>query len=65
MRVAFLGLGIMGRPMAANLVKAGHEVAVGTERRAKTLKGRVPHLRRPKLPTARKWSGCASPTPKP
>ena len=26
MRVAFLGLGIMGRPMAANLVKAGHEV---------------------------------------
>src|SRR5256886_6865595 len=25
MRVAFLGLGIMGRPMAANLVKAGHE----------------------------------------
>jgi 3-hydroxyisobutyrate dehydrogenase-like beta-hydroxyacid dehydrogenase len=28
MRVAFLGLGIMGRPMAANLVKAGHDVAV-------------------------------------
>src|SRR5215467_3598673 len=28
MRVAFLGLGIMGRPMAANLVKAGHEVNV-------------------------------------
>ncbi|MGA8153872.1 MAG: NAD(P)-dependent oxidoreductase [Terriglobales bacterium] len=28
MRVAFLGLGIMGRPMASNLVKAGHEVAV-------------------------------------
>ncbi len=28
MRVAFLGLGIMGRPMAANLVKASHEVAV-------------------------------------
>jgi 3-hydroxyisobutyrate dehydrogenase-like beta-hydroxyacid dehydrogenase len=27
MRVAFLGLGIMGRAMAANLVKAGHEVA--------------------------------------
>src|SRR5271157_5778250 len=30
MRVAFLGMGIMGRPMAANLVKAGHEVAVWT-----------------------------------
>jgi len=28
MRVAFLGMGIMGRSMAANLVKAGHEVAV-------------------------------------
>jgi 3-hydroxyisobutyrate dehydrogenase-like beta-hydroxyacid dehydrogenase len=28
MRVAFLGLGIMGRAMAANLVKGGHEVAV-------------------------------------
>jgi len=28
MRVAFLGLGIMGRSMASNLVKAGHEVAV-------------------------------------
>jgi 3-hydroxyisobutyrate dehydrogenase-like beta-hydroxyacid dehydrogenase len=28
MRVAFLGLGIMGRPMASNLVKAGHEVTV-------------------------------------
>ena len=28
MRIAFLGLGIMGRPMAGNLVKAGHEVCV-------------------------------------
>jgi 3-hydroxyisobutyrate dehydrogenase-like beta-hydroxyacid dehydrogenase len=28
MRVAFLGLGIMGRPMATNLAKAGHEVSV-------------------------------------
>ncbi len=28
MRVAFLGLGIMGHPMASNLVKAGHEVSV-------------------------------------
>jgi 3-hydroxyisobutyrate dehydrogenase-like beta-hydroxyacid dehydrogenase len=28
MRVAFLGLGIMGHSMAANLVKAGHEVTV-------------------------------------
>src|SRR6202451_2223608 len=28
MRVAFLGLGIMGQAMAANLAKAGHEVTV-------------------------------------
>jgi len=27
-KIAFLGLGIMGRPMAMNLVKAGHEVTV-------------------------------------
>jgi len=27
-KIAYLGLGIMGRPMAANLVKAGHEVTV-------------------------------------
>ena len=26
MRVGFVGLGAMGLPMAANLVKAGHEV---------------------------------------
>lgn len=28
MKIAFLGLGIMGRPMAANLAKAGHTVTV-------------------------------------
>ncbi len=28
MKIAFLGLGIMGRPMAARLVAAGHEVSV-------------------------------------
>ncbi len=25
-RIGFIGLGIMGAPMAANLVKAGHQV---------------------------------------
>ena len=38
MRVAFLGLGIMGRPMASNLVKAGHEVSVWS-RSGKTVDG--------------------------
>src|ERR1700761_5533988 len=28
MKVAFLGLGVMGFPMAGHLVKAGHEVTV-------------------------------------
>jgi len=28
MRVGFIGIGTMGEPMAANLLRAGHEVAV-------------------------------------
>jgi len=39
MRVAFLGLGIMGRSMAANLVKAGHEVAVWNRTSGKEVEG--------------------------
>jgi 3-hydroxyisobutyrate dehydrogenase-like beta-hydroxyacid dehydrogenase len=39
MRVAFLGLGIMGRPMAANLVKAGHEVSVWNRTPGKEVEG--------------------------
>ncbi|MGA9529872.1 MAG: NAD(P)-dependent oxidoreductase [Terriglobales bacterium] len=39
MRVAFLGLGIMGRSMAANLVKAGHEVAVWNRSAGKEVEG--------------------------
>ena len=39
MRVAFLGLGIMGRPMASNLVKAGHEVAVWNRTPGKDVEG--------------------------
>jgi 3-hydroxyisobutyrate dehydrogenase-like beta-hydroxyacid dehydrogenase len=39
MRVAFLGLGIMGRPMAANLVKAGHDVTVWNRTPGKSVEG--------------------------
>lgn len=39
MRVAFLGLGIMGRPMAANLAKGGHEVTVWNRTPGKTVEG--------------------------
>ena len=28
MKVGFIGLGIMGRPMSKNLIKAGYEVVV-------------------------------------
>jgi 3-hydroxyisobutyrate dehydrogenase-like beta-hydroxyacid dehydrogenase len=39
MRVAFLGLGIMGHSMAANLVKAGHEVTVWNRTPGKIVEG--------------------------
>jgi 2-hydroxy-3-oxopropionate reductase len=39
MRVAFIGLGIMGRPMAANLVKAGHEVSTWNRSAGKEVGG--------------------------
>jgi 3-hydroxyisobutyrate dehydrogenase-like beta-hydroxyacid dehydrogenase len=39
MRVAFLGLGIMGRPMAANLVKAGHVLTVWNRTPGKEVSG--------------------------
>lgn len=39
MHIAFLGLGIMGRPMAANLAKAGHEVTVWNRTPGKQVEG--------------------------
>ncbi len=39
MRVAYIGLGIMGRPMAVNLVKAGHEVSVWNRSAGKDVEG--------------------------
>ena len=39
MRVAFLGLGIMGQAMATNLVKAGHEVRVWNRTPGKLVEG--------------------------
>jgi 3-hydroxyisobutyrate dehydrogenase-like beta-hydroxyacid dehydrogenase len=39
MRVAFLGLGIMGRAMASNLAKAGHEVTVWNRTAGKEVEG--------------------------
>src|SRR5437773_9985486 len=39
MRIAFLGMGIMGRPMAANLVKAGHDLTVWNRTPGKQVAG--------------------------
>jgi len=41
MRIAFLGLGIMGHAMARNLVKAGHEVKVWNRTPGKVVEGAV------------------------
>ena len=34
MRIGFIGLGIMGKPMAKNLLKAGHQVVVSSHNQA-------------------------------
>ena len=38
-KIGFIGLGIMGQPMAANILKAGYELMVynRTEEKARTL----------------------------
>jgi 3-hydroxyisobutyrate dehydrogenase-like beta-hydroxyacid dehydrogenase len=43
-RVAFLGLGIMGRAMAANLVKARHDVTTWNRSKGKEVDGAKPAL---------------------
>jgi 3-hydroxyisobutyrate dehydrogenase-like beta-hydroxyacid dehydrogenase len=42
MRIAFLGLGIMGAPMAANLAKAGHDVTTWNRSAGKSVSGTKP-----------------------
>lgn len=42
MKIAFLGLGIMGGAMAANLAKAGHDVSVWNRTEGKTVEGAKP-----------------------
>lgn len=34
MKIGFIGLGIMGKPMAKNLLKAGYDVTVSTANKA-------------------------------
>ena len=63
MRVAFLGLGIMGRPMAANLVKAGHEVTVWNRTPGKEVEGARIASSPAKRPMGLRWSGFRFRTP--
>ena len=37
-RITFIGIGVMGRSMACNLLKAGHEITVYTRTKAKAEK---------------------------
>ena len=34
MKIGFIGLGIMGKPMVRNLLKAGHELIVYEDRKS-------------------------------
>lgn len=43
MNIAWIGTGVMGRPMALHLAKAGHHVTVYNRTRAKT-EGMAPHI---------------------
>ena len=44
MVIGFIGLGIMGKPMAKNLVKAGYEVVVADKFAPKNVEERVRRL---------------------
>ena len=48
MKIGFIGLGIMGKPMAKNLLKAGHEIVcydIVSQNVARTWSPREPKLR--------------------
>jgi len=40
MKIGFIGLGIMGHPMALNLIKGGHELFVYGKRRCRRMSAR-------------------------
>src|ERR1700689_2736172 len=72
MKLAFLGLGVMGYPMAGHLAKAGHEVTVYNRTAAKAqawVKEYGGALRPPPRPAAKaqawvkEYGGAIRPTP--
>jgi 2-hydroxy-3-oxopropionate reductase len=51
MKIAFIGLGIMGRPMAGHLKAAGHDITV-VERASLTAEDRAAHAVAPTIAAA-------------
>jgi len=45
-KIGFIGLGIMGKPMAINLLKAGHQLVVSNHSRAAADELAAPPFRR-------------------
>ena len=58
MKVAFVGLGVMGFPMAGHLVKAGHDVSVFNRSAAKTERWVIEHGGRTAADLAEAVAGC-------
>ena len=50
MKIGFIGLGIMGKPMAKNLIKAGHELTVYNRSKAAVEEVVAFHRAKPKPP---------------
>jgi 3-hydroxyisobutyrate dehydrogenase len=60
MKVAFVGLGVMGYPMAGHLVRAGHEVSVFNRSPDKSARWAAEHGGRPGASLAEAAQGCAA-----
>jgi 3-hydroxyisobutyrate dehydrogenase len=58
MRTAFIGLGVMGYPMAGHLARAGHEVAVFNRSAAKAERWAAEHKGRAAAAIAEAVAGC-------
>jgi len=58
MRTAFIGLGVMGYPMAGHLARAGHEVAVFNRSAAKAERWAAEHKGRAAATIAEAVAGC-------
>src|ERR1700753_2485601 len=60
MKVAFIGLGVMGYPMAGHLVRAGHEVSVFNRSPEKAERWTAEHGGRAGATIAEALEGCAA-----